>query len=64
MVRKHHQFNVHKFKSKLQDIVKDREARHAAVQGSQRVRCYLETEQQQIINRLASIYLQIIWLFS
>ena len=33
--------------SKLQEMVKDREAWHAAVHGSQRVRCNLSTEQQQ-----------------
>ena len=33
--------------SKLQEIVKDREAWSAAVQGSQRVGLHLATEQQQ-----------------
>ena len=32
--------------SELREIVKDREARHAEVQGSQRVRYNLATEQQ------------------
>ena len=34
--------------SKLQEIVKDREAWSAAVQGSQRVGHHLATEQQQL----------------
>ena len=33
--------------SKLWEIVKDRGARHAAAMGSERVRHYLVTEQQQ-----------------
>ena len=45
MVRQHHQFNGHEFQQT--PVEKDREAWHAAVHESQRVRGDLVTEQQQ-----------------
>ena len=46
MVGWHHQLNVHEFEQ-LWEIVEDRGAGCAAVQGSQRVGDNLETKQQQ-----------------
>ena len=47
MVGWHHQLSWHEFEQILR-VVKEREAWHAAVHGSQRVGCDWVTEQQQI----------------
>ena len=46
MVGWHHQLNGHEL-SKLQEIMKDREARHVVVMGLQRVGYDLKTEQRR-----------------